>query len=124
MVWQQVARCKTTAEFSCPALDCSGRLWRGILDKIQDVLYLFFRRTCSGRFPGEWFLVSEQRKEDRAGSIMSRGYAEYGVCAGPLCISVNTQINDIVNTLYRARMSILERDYLSKEGVTTWNDQG
>ena len=45
--------------------------------------------------------------EFSAESIMSCGHAEHGVCAEPLCISVNTPVDDIVNTFYGARVSIL-----------------
>jgi CBS domain-containing protein len=38
---------------------------------------------------------------------MSCGHAEHGVCTEPLTISANMLIDDIVNTLYKERVSIL-----------------
>jgi CBS domain-containing protein len=45
--------------------------------------------------------------EFSAESLMSCGHAEHGVCTDPLAISANMPIDDIVNTLYKERVSIL-----------------
>jgi CBS domain-containing protein len=45
--------------------------------------------------------------EFSAESLMSCGHAEHGVCTEPLTISANMPIDDIVNTLYKERVSIL-----------------
>lgn len=45
--------------------------------------------------------------EFSAESLMSCGHAEHGVCTEPLTISANMLIDDIVNTLYKERVSIL-----------------
>jgi CBS domain-containing protein len=45
--------------------------------------------------------------EFSAESLMSCGHAAHGVCKEPLTISANMLIDDIVNTLYKERVSIL-----------------
>jgi CBS domain-containing protein len=45
--------------------------------------------------------------EFSAESLMSCGHAEHGVCTEPLTISANMLIDDIANTLYKERVSVL-----------------
>jgi IMP dehydrogenase len=45
--------------------------------------------------------------EFSAASLMNCGHAEHGVCTEPLTISANMLTDDIVNTLYKERISIL-----------------
>jgi CBS-domain-containing membrane protein len=45
--------------------------------------------------------------EFSAESVMSCGHAEHGTCTEPLTITATTPIDDIVNTLYKERVSIL-----------------
>jgi CBS domain-containing protein len=45
--------------------------------------------------------------EFSAESLMSCGHAEHGTCTDPLTISSDMPIDDIVNTFYKERLSIL-----------------
>lgn len=45
--------------------------------------------------------------EFSAESLMGCGHSEHGVCKDPLTISYNAAIDDIVNTFYQERVSVL-----------------